>query len=907
MKLKPLPLAVAAVLAARATLPLATPGTPEQPDSDPSQADPSVSAVSTPVSADSAPESDSQAPSGETVPADTDGDAPEPWPYLAEINGQSAEIFVTEWPDGRYSIAVEDAQKFGWIAPDGARGQVVLSGVEAVPERLVLSAQIPVEPTVLDVEIAAPAMAIAPPSKRVQTEIARASAAESPPKSRPARQIGQAETADAPVIAEDPVKTPQTTPQPPQSWPFVVDINGRKAEIFVTQAGDQYSISAEDAKRFGGRSDLSGTVLLENVQANQFDLTLTADLPVSALDPSRITNSSRENSTLLAQHDGWAGWLNYTVDGRYSERTGTTYSLLTDVNISAPFGGVLRSYHIVGDGSVESRRLMTSYTLDMPESMTTLTLGDAYSSSYALASGTRFAGVQLRRNYALNPDYVYFPTIDLAGSASAPSVYEIYEGNRRVSGGSLERGEFSLEDYSAFLGQSGQIRLIVRDAQGNEQVITRDLFTAPTALKPGEFAYALDTGLAYRTDNALGDLYGSGALRYGLSRFTAEGGIDLLEGDSSAFAGLVLPAPFGNLSYRHTRGEDDRTIDRVSWEKRFAFDARRDLRFYASAEFGDLETAQIGAAYSTGKWSTFATALRAGADDWNYSGGASLSLDRFSVSGTLSHSGDTGLVAGLQLSVPLGRSTLQASASDDRYGLGLHGSGDEWAYSGNVYNTHNETEASGSVRKDFSRARGEVYADYRRGQTAYRGRALGSIVATGDGVTLARPVTSGVLLVDTGIEGVPVRASGRTHRAHIDSQTVITNLPTYASTLIQPDYDALPGGYTADVDRQSVRIPQGVSQVAFDVRAPGFFAQILHYGTPVERGVEVRADGEPVVISSAGAYIQPRAGRETVTIAVGGCEKAVPVPEKALVKVEVEVCGSEAPDVSLGAEESDEG
>ena len=147
-----------------------------------------------------------------------------------------------------------------------------------------------------------------------------------------------------------------------------------------------------------------------------------------------------------------------------------------------------------------------------------------------------------------------------------------------------------------------------------------------------------------------------------------------------------------------------------------------------------------------------------------------------------------------------------------------------------------------------------------------------------------------------------MRASGRTHRAYIGSTTVVPTLPAYASTLVQPDYDALPGGYTADVDRQAVRIPQGVSRLAFDVRAPGFFAQIFHRGTAVERGVTVRADGQPVVVTSTGAYIQPRAGQSSIQLEVGGCSKAVPVPKKALTKIEVEVCevqsASQAAEVS---------
>lgn len=784
------------------------------------------------------------------------------WPYLVTINGVQLETLVRvqkadkAGDPERFSISADEARRFGVT---DAVGDVPLNVLREDAGKLEMVAEFPD-----GISVPASTASVSSPS--------------------PTPESAPAETAPAPAPTAD-------------AWPYVVTIGGKKQEVPVVRRGNAFAISAADARRFGGRADLQGEVVLENVQENPFELTLMADLPLSALDPTRVAGPGRAaTGDILEQRLG--AWLNYTLDGRHTDRSGTSYSVLTDLNISLP-RGVVRHLQIEGSGSVASKRLMTSYQLDLPERRSTFVLGDAYSSSSAHAAGAKFAGIQLRRNYGLDPNYIYWPSLTLTGTARAPSTFEVFEGNRRVSGGTLERGDFAIEDYTSFVGQSGQVRLIVRDAQGNEQVITQQLYTAPGALKPGELAYGLDFGVGYQASDDLGDdPYGSAAIRYGFSRLTLEGGADYFDGDASGFAGLVIPSRIGSWAYRRIQGElagESRSIDRASWEKTFLLGVVRELRLYASGDRTSRDddrplNLQLGASYTDGAWSVFGTSLRID-DAYTHSLGANVNLGRYSVGGSLSQSDETGWIAGIQISVPLGRTTLRGSVSDGRSGIGADGTlGSDWAWTANSYQVDDDLEHYGSIRKDFARARGELYADHRNGSTGYRGRALGSVVATSDGVTLARPVGSGVLLVETGIAGVPVRSSGRTHTPAIGSKTIVTNAPVYANTLVQPDFDQLAGGYTADQDRQQVRIPQGISEIDFRVRSPGFFARVTHRGQPIERGVQIQADGQPVITTSAGAYVQPPAGAAQVWLEVGGCAATVPVPATPLESIDVEVC-----------------
>lgn len=678
-----------------------------------------------------------------------------------------------------------------------------------------------------------------------------------------------------------------------ETLPFVAEINGVKHEVFVNEDSGRYTISAKDAVRFGARENLTADIELENVSVNIGELILRADLPMSALSKQQVSSHGRDRGELLDQRLG--GWLNYTLDARHT-RLGTSHSLLTDLNVSLPFGGVLRSLQINGCGNSCSTRLMTNYQLDMPERLLSLSLGDAYSSSYALAGGQKFLGVQLRKNYALNPDYVYWPTLTLSGTARAPSVYEIFENNRRIGGGEVKRGDFEIENYSSFIGESGQVKLVVRDAQGNEQVIVRDLFTAPGSLKEGEISYALDAGVVYKSANSIGDTpYGSGSIRYGFKSFTLEAGADFLGDNQSFLGGIIIPTAYGSFNYRQILGEQegkDISIGRAGWEKRFDFSQDDGVRLYLSGEHGSRQNLQIGVSYWSNNWSVFGSSIQhEGEGSWLHTAGLSWFLRDISLGASISQSDKTGMVVGLNLSLPIGSSATAHAAFDrDRQGIGAYGASNDWFWSAQVARGEMGWEAVGSLRRDFGPVLGDAYVDHHSGSTAYRGRVLGSIVGTDEGIALARPVTSGVLMVDTGIDAVPVRAGGRTHQANIGSKTVVTNLPSYFPSVVRPDFDLLEGGYTATTDQRIIRIPQGMSEVSFDVRKPGFFVDVQHHGKPVERGVQIQADGEDVIITSSGAYIQPSANKTSVVIKVGDCQVSVPVPDQPLSRIQVEVC-----------------
>lgn len=668
------------------------------------------------------------------------------------------------------------------------------------------------------------------------------------------------------------------------AMPLAASINGKRAEVWATEiAPGQWQIAAADVTRFGG-TKTDRAVMLENVAVDLNAMTIAAELP-AALMPEQTLSGGRRVGDLLKPE--WGGWANYTLDAK---KSGT--GAIVDANLSTPYGQ-LRSIHTAG-GEAGSGRLMTSWTKDDPERMTSLTLGDAYSSSYGGLSGFRFAGIQYRSgNYSLNPAYVYWPTASFGGTAKAASTYQLFEGNRLVGQGSVGKGDFSLQDYSSFLGASGTVKLIVRDALGNEQVVEKALYTMSGALKAGETQSAFDVGRIYQDDGTglRGGVYASGSIRHGFKAVTLEAGFDRRAKDHSWTLGGVMPTDFGDFELRHSSGKldgQDLKKSSVGWAKNLWQLGGGDTRVWANSESGRSTNRTAGASWWSGDLSAMVATGRAD-DQSTASVAVSKSWGSFSGSAFATKTGKTGTVIGLSVSMALGPNTQGwVSVSKDSSLVGGYGVlGDDYRWSAAA----GSKDQTASMRKEFDRADAELYVQARKGGSSEaRARVLGSVVFAGGGVALARPVSSGLLLVDTAVDGIPVRSSGRANAVAIGSKTVVTGLGAWSNGSIQPDFDALPGGYTASTDSIQLRIPRGVSSISLEVRQPGFFLSASHKGKPVERGVELTADGEPVVVSSAGAYIQPKAGQTTVRIAGGGCSAEVPVPAEALVRIEVDLC-----------------
>ncbi|PLX97423.1 MAG: hypothetical protein C0621_00005, partial [Desulfuromonas sp.] len=188
-------------------------------------------------------------------------------------------------------------------------------------------------------------------------------------------------------------------------------------------------------------------------------------------------------------------------------------------------------------------RLMSRGIWDWRSQMRQLIVGDALSHPGPLERSVRFAGVTLRRDFALKNDFIQYPTLDLSGAVSSPSTLDIYLNGVRLRSEELPPGEFQLDNLSRTLGY-GHYELVLRDPYGVETRIENPFYLSDQLLQPKLHEYSYSLGAVredYGTDD---DRYSDplfvGHHRYGVDRrLTLGGSLQLSNGYALAAGQLA--------------------------------------------------------------------------------------------------------------------------------------------------------------------------------------------------------------------------------------------------------------------------------------------------------------------------------------------------------------------------------
>ena len=167
-----------------------------------------------------------------------------------------------------------------------------------------------------------------------------------------------------------------------------------------------------------------------------------------------------------------------TVDerGEYDLAASTAMRAFVD-NQVVETTGLLRTNS--RDGDDDYTRLDTHWTWSSQDDLLTVTAGDFISGGLSWSRATRLGGLQLRRNFSLQPDLVVQPLPAFFGEAALPSQVELYvEGLRQYSGEVLP-GAYRIDSAPTISGLS-QAQMVLTDALGRTTV--QDFsFTVPLA------------------------------------------------------------------------------------------------------------------------------------------------------------------------------------------------------------------------------------------------------------------------------------------------------------------------------------------------------------------------------------------------------------------------------------------
>jgi outer membrane usher protein len=246
--------------------------------------------------------------------------------------------------------------------------------------------------------------------------------------------------------------------------------------------------------------------------------------PAAAFETTNVTFTGNGPRPPLAR-SGTGVFLNYQVYGQTGRYTGADVaSAYTQLGIFSPVG-VLTSTAVETDtqASRSFARLETTVTHDFPDSLQTLRLGDTISVPGSWAEAVRFAGLQWGSNYGIRPDLITTPLLAAAGTAVVPSTVEVFVNGKAVGSSEVPAGPFVINQVPALNG-AGEVNIVVKNALGQEQIVSVPFYSAAVMLQPGLSLYDIDIGAVRENYGLSSDDYGpllaSATWRRGLTALT---------------------------------------------------------------------------------------------------------------------------------------------------------------------------------------------------------------------------------------------------------------------------------------------------------------------------------------------------------------------------------------------------
>ena len=312
-----------------------------------------------------------------------------------------------------------------------------------------------------------------------------------------------------------------------------VTLNGmaRGLHAFHEREGDLWA-SAEVLRRLGmalpdGSSQEQRLRALPGVDV-QFDrerqqVVLVAPLAMLKL-PTTVVGEVGEQNFEPTTSTGLL--INYDLYGTQHEST--NLSAFTELRV---FSGesvlstteLLRYSSNVPLGAQEKRavRLDSTWSLSFPERMLTLRVGDTLTGALPWSRATRIGGIQLARNFGLQPYRQTAPLPSFMGSATLPSQVELFVNGIRHYRGQVPAGPFELHTLPS-VNSSGTAQVVLTDALGRATMLDFSLYDSGRLLAAGLSDWTVDLGVVRRHYGLRSFSYGSepvltGTWRQGMS------------------------------------------------------------------------------------------------------------------------------------------------------------------------------------------------------------------------------------------------------------------------------------------------------------------------------------------------------------------------------------------------------
>lgn len=278
-------------------------------------------------------------------------------------------------------------------------------------------------------------------------------------------------------------------------------------------------------------------------------VSITAPLPL--LDLQTEVLNANDGDTVPHANASPGLLLNYDMYGTAGDHGSGSINAYTELRAfsgSGVFSNTMLSQAIRQPGKgwrTSSVRLDSSWQTSFPEQMLSLRVGDTLTGALGWSRSTHIGGVQLSRNFTLQPYRITTPLPTFMGQAATPSAVDLYINGIKQYSGKVAPGPFQINSAPSISG-SGNAQVVLTDAMGRSNTIDFPFYASEQLLQKGLFDWSAEVGVIRKNYGLNSFDYGhdpaaSGTLRYGVGNgFTAQGHVE-------ATAGLTLAGIGGNL------------------------------------------------------------------------------------------------------------------------------------------------------------------------------------------------------------------------------------------------------------------------------------------------------------------------------------------------------------------------
>ena len=311
-----------------------------------------------------------------------------------------------------------------------------------------------------------------------------------------------------------------------------------------------------------GSDTASGLIALDQVPGLKADydagnqrIALDATLDLLDKEPTRLGFSQPDPPRIDPATRTPGLILNYDLYGQHTETQSSLsgwhelrlFGLGQGVWSNTMSSRVINGAYDEGTGEELSRhdhvRLDTSWQLDLPDRMLSLTVGDTITGSVSWSRATRIGGIRLSRNFSLQPYRITAPLASFAGEAALPSTVDLLINGLKQSSQQVQPGQFQIDSAPTLSGM-GQAQLVITDLNGQRRVVSFSLYGSPQLLQAGLADWSLEAGMVRRKFGQESFSYAddpmlSASGRYGLSDSTT------LEAHAESTQGLQLAGAGG--------------------------------------------------------------------------------------------------------------------------------------------------------------------------------------------------------------------------------------------------------------------------------------------------------------------------------------------------------------------------